>query len=289
VAALLTLVPTVGTRPVAARPYRVLVFTMTAGYRHASIPDGVRAIRRLGAENGFAVDEAADARPFTDAGLRPYAAVVWLSTTGNLLTAGQRLAFERYIRAGGGYVGVHAAADAEYGWAWYGRLVGAVFRSHPPVQRATVSTQDGRHPATASLPLHWTRVDEWYDFRANPGSQVHVLATDTPTTYPDGHRGGGHPVVWCQNHDGGRSFYVAFGHTSASWREPAFLTLVLGGIQTAAGARPADCAAPSTNSHGTSAAQLVLGGLAALAAATAVTGAALRRRRRRRTTHDTTA
>ncbi|MGF7237144.1 MAG: ThuA domain-containing protein [Frankia sp.] len=278
---------------VAARPYRVLVFTMTAGYRHASIPDGVAAIRRLGAEHGFAVDEAADARPFTDAGLRPYAAVVWLSTTGNLLTAPEQLVFERYIRGGGGYVGVHAAADAEYGWAWYGGLVGAVFRSHPPIQRATVLIKDRRHPATASLPAAWTRLDEWYDFRANPGSHVHLLATDTQTTYPDGRRGGGHPVVWCQNYDGGRSFYVAFGHTSASWREPAFLTVVLGGIETAAGARPADCAPPSpsapspsaraANGQGTSAAHLVLGGLAALAAASAVTGTALLRRRRRRT------
>lgn len=245
VVTLLALVPTACARPVTARPYRVLVFTMTAGYRHPSIPDGVAAIRRLGAEHGFAVDEAADARPFTDAGLRPYTAVVWLSTTGNLLTVGQQQAFERYIRGGGGYVGVHAAADAEYGWAWYGRLVGAVFRSHPPIQRATVLISDRRHPATASLPARWNRLDEWYDFRANPGPQVHVLATDSPTTYPDGRRGGGHPVVWCQNYDGGRSFYVAFGHTSASWREPAFLALMLGGIQTAAGALPATCAAPT--------------------------------------------
>lgn len=289
VVTLLTTVPPAGARPVAAQPYRVLVFTKTAGYRHASIPDGVTAIRRLGAEHGFAVDEAPDARLFTDAGLRRYAAVVWLSTTGNLLTPGQQVAFERYIRGGGGYVGVHAAADAEYGWPWYGKLVGAVFRSHPPLQRATVSAQDRRHPATASLPARWTRLDEWYDFRANPGPQVHVLAADTPTTYPDGRRGGGHPVVWCQNYDGGRSFYVAFGHTSASWREPAFLTLVLGGIQTAAGARPADCAARSTKSHGTSAVPLVLGGLAALAAATAATGAVLLRRRRRRPPHDTAA
>ena len=129
---------------------RILVFSKTAGFRHDSIPAGIEALRGLGAENGFAVDATEDATRFTDEGLAPYAAVVFLNTTGDILNPTQEAAFERYIAAGNGYVGVHSAADTEYGWPWYGELVGAYFDSHPEIQNAQIRVSDPAHPSTAS-------------------------------------------------------------------------------------------------------------------------------------------
>src|SRR5262245_5882113 len=106
-----------GDRQAAAR---VLVFSRTTGFRHDSIPEAVGAVGALGAEHGFGVDATEDPTVFDDARLAPYRAVVFLLTTGDVLEAGQQAAFERYIRAGQGYVGVHSASDTEYGWAWYG-------------------------------------------------------------------------------------------------------------------------------------------------------------------------
>src|SRR6188768_2478072 len=147
---------------------RVLVFSKTAAFRHGSIPAGVQAIRELGTANAFAVDATEDAAAFTDENLARYDAVVWLSTTGDVLDAPQQAAFERYIQAGGGYAGVHAASDTEYTWNWYGGLVGAYFSGHPDPQSATVEVADHAHPSTKHLPARWTRSDEWYNFQSNP-------------------------------------------------------------------------------------------------------------------------
>jgi len=121
---------------------RVLVFSKTEGYRHASIPNGIAALEQLGAENGFRIDTTSDNTFFKDENLKNYASVVFLSTTGDVLDAPEEIAFERYIQSGGGFVGVHAASDTEYGWGWYGKLVGAYFESHPATQDAQFVIND---------------------------------------------------------------------------------------------------------------------------------------------------
>src|ERR1700687_1950187 len=146
--------------PFAARSQesRVLVFSKTAGYRHSSIGVGLAAIRKLGQENGFSVDATEDAGAFTSKNLARYRAVVWLNTTGDVLDAAQQDDFERYIEAGGGYVGIHSAADTEYGWPWYGRLAGAWFNGHPNnpnVRKGTFRVLDKNHPSTQGLPDRW--------------------------------------------------------------------------------------------------------------------------------------
>ena len=95
---------------------RVLVFSKTAGYRHSSIAAGLSAIRKLGQENGFSVDATEDAGAFTSKNLARYRAVIFLNTTGDVLDAAGQDDFERYIQAGGGYVGIHSATDTEYEW-----------------------------------------------------------------------------------------------------------------------------------------------------------------------------
>jgi glucose/arabinose dehydrogenase/PKD repeat protein len=233
-----------------AAPFAALVFSKTAGFRHDSIPAGITAIQQLGAANGFTVDATEDANAFTDANLARYQVVIWLSTTGDVLDPTQQAAFERYIRAGGGYAGIHAASDTEYDWPWYGSLVGAYFAAHPANQQATVKVEDPAHPSTATLPARWSRFDEWYNFRTNPRGAVHVLASLDETSYQPGTgaMGADHPTAWCQNYDGGRSWYTGGGHTVESFADPQFRAHLLGGIQTAAGANGADCGATRTAS-----------------------------------------
>ena len=136
--------------------------------RHDSIPDAIAAVRALGDQNGFLVDATEDPSVFTDSGLAGYSAVIFLLTTGDVLDDSQQAAFERYIAAGNGFVGVHSAADTEYDWPWYGGLMGAYFASHPDIQPAAVHREDASHPSTVSLPDLWVRTDEWYNFQTNP-------------------------------------------------------------------------------------------------------------------------
>ena len=181
-----------------------------------------RACRRsseLGAANNFAVDATEDAAAFTPENLARYEAVVWLSTTGDVLDAAQQAAFEAYIEGGGGYAGVHAASDTEYTWNWYGGLVGAYFGSHPENQTATVEVADHVHPSTKHLPTRWSRFDEWYGFQSNPRGKVHVLATLDETTYAPGGSAMGtdHPIAWCHYYQGGRAWYTGMGHTDEAF------------------------------------------------------------------------
>jgi type 1 glutamine amidotransferase len=239
VASLLAMTPV--ERSVDAAPLtRVLVFTKTAGFRHSAIPAGIAAIRQLGADNGFAVVATENAASFTTANLAKFQAVVWLSTTGDVLDASHQAAFESYIKAGGGYVGVHAAADTEHDWPWYGNLVGAYFAGHPAPQVATLRVEDRGNASTAHLPTTWTRADEWYDFQTNPRARVRVLLSLFEASYAGGVMGD-HPIAWCQSVAGGRSWYTALGHTEESYADPAFVRMLLGGIRIAAGAVAADC------------------------------------------------
>src|SRR5215510_1536840 len=230
-------------RPPTQSQARALVFSKTAGFRHDSIPDGLAAISQLGQQNNFDVDATEDASVFTDANLARYQTVVFLNTTGDLLDNGQQAAFERYIRNGGGFVGVHSATDTEYDWAWYGGLVGAYFQSHPMIQPAKIVVEDGSHPSTTTLPVEWRRTDEWYNFRSNPRGRVKVLATLDETTYSGGAMGADHPIAWCQLYDGGRAWYTAGGHTRESYAEPLFRQHLLGGIQFTAKIKDGACAA----------------------------------------------
>jgi PKD repeat protein len=249
-----------------SKRFRVLVFSKTTGFRHDSIPAGIAAIKQLGTQNNFQVDASEDATLFRDNVLSHYDAVIWLSTTGDPLNDTQQAAFERYIRAGGGYAGIHAAADTEYTWTWYGKLVGAYFRNHPAgTPSATVKIDDTDHHSTLGLPNPWPRVDEWYNYQAPEGAVVggggtdyspraggvHVLATVDESTYEedDGNTtDDDHPISWCQRYDGGRSWYTGMGHTQASFAEADYLKHLLGGIEVAAGAvQDADCGSTGGN------------------------------------------
>ena len=214
---------------------KVLVFTKTDGYEHQSIPAGVAALKKLGQENGFEVTETQWAYYFQPDTLEKYDVVIFLSTTQDVLNNGEQEAFKAYINNSGGFVGIHAAADTEYEWEWYGQLVGAYFKSHPKQQNALVKVTDKNHPSTAHLPSEWERWDEWYNYK-DIQPNLNVLAYLDESTYEGGENGDNHPIAWYHDFDGGRAFYTGLGHTEESFQDPLFLQHVLGGIIYAAGA-----------------------------------------------------
>ncbi len=214
---------------------RVLVFSRTMGYRHLSIPAGIAAIQTLGRSDGFDVYTSEDPAVFTLENLSRYDVVVFLNTTGDVLAASQQVAFEAFIAAGGGFVGVHAATDTEYDWPFYGALVGAYFKSHPAIQYGSLQVETAAHPSTATLPETFLHYDEWYDFQALPAASITTLLTIDEASYTGGTMGSPHPIAWYHEYGGGRSWYTAMGHTESSYTYSPFLEHLRGGIRWAAG------------------------------------------------------
>ncbi|MBO0939557.1 ThuA domain-containing protein [Fibrella sp. HMF5335] len=221
----------------------VLVFSKTNGFRHESIEPGVVALKTLGAQRGWTVVGTENGAFFNDDYLQKFKVVVWLSTTGDVLTPDQQAAFERFIERGGGYVGIHAACDTEYDWLWYDQLLGTHFRDHslfPHTPEATLTIEDKTHPSTTGLPATWRHADEWYNFRKNPRTvpNIHVLLNVDEKTYDVGETkgmGGDHPISWTHNVGQGRMFYTALGHTAETFTEKNALQHIEGGIVWAGG------------------------------------------------------
>ena len=214
------------------RPDLVLVFTKTEGYRHESIATGVKTLRELGRKNNFIVLRTESEEDFTAENLANYQAVVFLSTTGDVLNEDEQTAFENYIKSGGSYLGVHAAADTEYEWDWYGKLVGGYFESHPNnpnVREAKIEVLDKTHSATAHLNDTWLRNDEWYNYK-NLNSKVTVAMNLDEKSYEGGTNGANHPIAWYHNYDGGRAYYTGGGHTNESYSDSDFKKHLLGAI-----------------------------------------------------------
>jgi len=218
--------------------FNILVFSKTASFRHASIDAGKKALSKLATEKGFTTSFTEDAAQFSDKNLQKYNAVLFLNTTGDVLSDQQQIAFERYIQAGGGYVGVHAATDTEYGWAWYGKLAGAYFLDHPMtpsnVQNGKFIVTKKNHWATQGMPDEFERKDEFYSFK-DISPKINVVLKIDEKSYTGGKNPDFHPISWYQEFDGGRSFYTAMGHTDETFSEPLFLNHLFAGIKYAAG------------------------------------------------------
>lgn len=216
------------------QPERVLIFSKTAEFRHNSIEAGVEAIQQMLEGQGILVDATEDAAFFTEDSLRHYSAVIFLSTTGNVLNNAQQADFERYIQVGGGFVGIHAATDTEYDWPWYNQLVGAYFNGHPAIQEAKLKVVKQEDPSCQHLPVVWPMEEEWYNFRSiNP--EIEVLVEIDESSYEGGIHGENHPMVWKHHYDGGRSFYTAIGHKGETYSAPLFLQQIMAGIDFAMG------------------------------------------------------
>ncbi len=219
----------------AAAQDAVLVFSRTTGFRHGSIGVGITMLQQLGTQNSFTVVATEDPAQFTAEGLAPYKAVVFLSTTGDVLNDTQQLAFQTWLEAGGGWVGIHAAADCEYSWPWYGAQVlgnGAWFQNHPAIQQATVLRESADDASTAHLPASFSFTDEWYNFRVNPRAGASVLLRLDESSYMPGSgaMGADHPISWKRAVGAGRSWYTGMGHRNETFADLRFRQHVLGGL-----------------------------------------------------------
>ncbi|WP_433312884.1 ThuA domain-containing protein [Micromonospora chersina] len=224
--------------------YKVLVFTRSASGNNAATAAGVQAVQKLGQERRFTVEVTNDPRKFDQPHLKQFRAVVFLNTAGDVLDDAQQAAFEAYYRDGGGFVGVHSAIEAEPDWSFLTNVLGTRATGAPTAaSRATVTVADRVHPASETLPQRWSTTDRWYNFAANVRGVSHVLATVDEKTYAGGSMGFDHPVTWCKDYQGGRSFYTGLGATPESY-DSADLRAHLGGaIQWAAGVTDGDCGA----------------------------------------------
>ena len=222
---------------------RVLVFSKTSGYRHESIASGKTALLKWGIQNNCGVDTTENALVFTEDNLKKYGAVVFLSTTGNVLNQFQQNEFMRYIQAGGGFVGIHAAADTEYEWWWYGKLVGAWFKSHPHQQKVNVLRQQAKEGGlNLQAPEPWERFDELYNYK-KIDPDINVLFKLDESSYTGGENNGDHPIIWYHDFDGGRSFYTGFGHTKESYSDSVFMNQLSDGLNYAIGKNSRDYSA----------------------------------------------
>lgn len=218
----------------------LLVFTKTASFRHSSIGAGKTLLSQLAELHGFEAVFSEESEDFNNGSLDRFDAVVFLNTTGDVLNLDQQAAMERYVRGGGGYVGVHAAADTERdgSWPWYIALVGAAFDGHPilpsNVQEARLRIVPPAQPSTSHLEQEFNFTDEWYDFR-DVSNQTRALLYIDRDSYWGSDHSGFTPIAWKQEFDGGRSFYTNMGHREETYANEDFIRHLLRGIEYATG------------------------------------------------------
>ncbi|KAI9155723.1 hypothetical protein HJFPF1_08312 [Paramyrothecium foliicola] len=243
----------------------LLIFTKTEGYRHNSIPDGIKLVRSIASKKRWSVTASEDSSLFTKKGLRDFTTLVFISTTGNFLSANESAALEEYLVAGGSWLGIHAAADFGNDFpSWYTELVGSQFLSHPCLTSSTcdaaqreryppsgnvrpdiITIEDHDHPSTANLPTTYNRTDEWYSYKTNVAElpkKYTVLATlaetyiDEITLSPENEHMEPHPISWYSLYKGkARAWYTGHGHTRETYYEPYFIEHITGALEWVTG------------------------------------------------------
>lgn len=228
---------------VIAKQFNVLLFTKTAGWHHKSINAGVTAFEKMALNHHFDLDWQEDANLINDENLARFDVVVFLQTTGDVLNETQQAALQKFIRSGKGFVGIHSAADTEYGWPWYGGLVGHQFVIHPVIQTAKLSIINRQFPGLEYFPdqLLWT--EEWYEYGPALSENLnYIMSVDESTYDPKADwgkvkgqgMGSFHPIAWFQEYDGGRAFYTGLGHMPATYQNKNFIEHIFGGLYWAA-------------------------------------------------------
>lgn len=219
----------------------VLIFTKNGkGYVHENIPSSIAALQKLGVEQGFKTDTTTNSALFSDENLKKYDAIIFSNTNNDVFdTEEQKVAFMRYIQAGGGFMGIHSASGTERNWKWFKLMLGATFLRHPPFQKFTVHVAGKNHPAVKNLISDWETNDECYFFKeVNPTIKVLLVSDisnikespDSKNVTPDifGNR---YPAAWCQEFDGGRVFYTALGHNKDDYSNPIYLAHIIEGLK----------------------------------------------------------
>ena len=209
--------------------FSVLVISETKGWVHDSIESGIDLIENIGDKNNFNVYHSDNSKVITSENLIEFNSIIFLNTTGDILSKNEQNVMEQFIKSGKGYVGVHSASDTEYEWQWYGDLVGAYFRNHSDVVDGKIFTVDNSHKITEHLNPEWNIEDEWYNFDYI-SENINVLLKLDETSYEGGEHPDYHPITWYHEYDGGRSFYTALGHTTEVFKDERFINLLEKGI-----------------------------------------------------------
>lgn len=210
---------------------KILIYTFTKGYVHdEAIKEGVLLINEIGEKNKIQVFHSKTQKSFKSDELLNYDTIIFLCTTLNVLDSLQQEKFIDFIRAGKGFVGIHAAADTEYEWPWYGRLLGAYFVDHPKgTPMATIHTTSNNPFFTSHLEKSWEIEDEWYSYNFRNLNIIPLLKLDE-NTYKGGLNGDNHPITWYHEFEGGRSFYTGLGHHKKTYKDSRFKKLLEKGI-----------------------------------------------------------
>jgi type 1 glutamine amidotransferase len=228
---------------------KILVYTKNGkGYVHDNIPSAVKAIQKLGSEKGFQVDVSDDPKVFSEENLKQYTFLLFPSTNNDVFdTDEQRVAFRRYIQAGGGFVGLHSVTGTERNWKWFKMMVGGSFAWHAKYQPFTIKVIDKDHPTVKGVPPVWTKEDECYFTKEMyPGIQV-IMAHEVSTLkgdeehmekvkthsaqFPDYY-----PAVWHQRFDGGIIWVTTLGHNKKDYEDPLYLNHIFQGMTFVANA-----------------------------------------------------
>ena len=226
---------------------RILVYTKNGkGFVHDNIKASVTALQKLATENGLVMDVSEDPTVFTTANLKRYRAVVFDNSNNEAFdTEAQRNAFQDYLHAGGGFVGIHSACGSERAWPWYWSMLGGKFVRHPKLQPFTIKVRDHNNPSTAHLGETWQWTDEFYYLDHLNPSVKFLLMGDLTTLqdpqrdkYPGKMFGDEFPLAWCHEFEGGRVWYTALGHQQAHYSDPNFTKHLLGGILWAMNEKP---------------------------------------------------
>lgn len=225
---------------------RVLVYTKNGkGYVHDNIPSAVACIQKMGQQYGFKVDVSDQATVFTEATLKQYTVLLFPSTNNDVFdTDAQRLAFRRYIEAGGGFMGIHSVMGTERNWTWFKRMLGGTFAWHARYQPFEINVIDTRHPSVQGLPTEWKKDDECYFAKEmSPGPTV-VMAHNVTSLNPDeqekiktfsGPYTELYPAVWYYNFDGGYTWCTALGHNKNDYQDPTYVQHLFQGLRFVAG------------------------------------------------------
>jgi len=227
---------------------KVLVYTRNftpdgKGYVHDNVQASVEAIRKLGSEKGFSVDVSDKPGVFTAENLKQYRAIVFSNSNNEAFeNDAQREALQKFVRAGGGVVGIHSATGSERKWPWFWSMMGGKFLRHPKMQTFTVRVKEPSHLSAKSLPATFEWTDECY-YHDNMSTDIRaVLVTDPAKLddpkkgeYPGDRFGDSLPLAWYHEFEGGRVFYIALGHKIEHYSDPRLQGIILGGIQWAMG------------------------------------------------------
>ena len=220
----------------------VLVYTRNGkGYVHDNIASAVNCVQDLGAANKFTVEVSDTPIVFTEANLKKYNLLIFTSTNNDVFdTDDQRVAFRRYIEAGGGFVGVHSVTGTERNWKWFKMMLGETFAWHAKFQKFTVKNIDPSHPSMKDVPAKWEREDECYFGKElYPGMKVlmvHELSSLQTDQADQVQKNSGpfvdyYPAVWYQHFEGGNIWITTLGHSKESYQDPVYRNHLLQGIR----------------------------------------------------------